>query len=50
MSNARNLIPLLSAIAAWTVMRAGGSLDSRRAIGAWRSATVPYPIYRGLTQ
>ena len=49
MSNARNFIPLRSAIAAWAVVRAGGSL-----MGTGRSdmmhTTVPYPIYRGLTR
>jgi len=49
MSDARNFIPFQSAIAAWAVVRAGGSL-----IGSWRSglmhSTVPFPIYRGLTR
>jgi hypothetical protein len=48
MSNARVLLPLQSAIAAWTVARTGG-LDC-----TWRSgimhAIVPFPIYRGLTR
>ena len=48
MSNARNFIPFQSAIAAWSVVRAGGSLR-----GTGRSdmthTTVPYPIYCGLT-
>jgi hypothetical protein len=48
MSNARNFIPFQSAVAAWAVVRAGGSL-----MGTGRSdmthTTVPYPIYRGLT-
>ena len=46
MSNARNFIPLPSAIAAGTVARVGGSL-----VGIGRSdmthPTVPFPIYRG---
>ena len=46
MSNARNFIPLPSAIAAGTVVRVGGSLA-----GTGRSdmahPTVPFPIYRG---
>ena len=49
MSNARQLLPLQPAVAAWTVARTDGGLD-----GAWRSgimhATVPFPIYRGLTR
>ena len=49
MSSARNFIPIQSAIAAWTVVRAGGSL-----MGTGRSdithTTVPYPIYRRLTR
>ena len=47
MSNARNFIPFQSAIAAWAVVRADGSLT-----GTGRSdmthSTVPFPIYRGL--
>jgi hypothetical protein len=49
MSNAHPILPLQSAIAGWTVVRADGGLD-----GTWRSdmmhATVPFPIYRGLTR
>jgi hypothetical protein len=49
MSKARNFIPFQSAIAAWAVVRAGGSL-----MGTGRSdithTTVPYPICRGLTR
>ena len=49
MSNVRQLLPLQSAIAAWTVARADGGLDC-----TWRSgmmhAIVPFPIYRGLTR
>ena len=49
MSNTRQIIPLQSAIAAWTVSRVGGSL-----VCMGRSdmtlPTVPSPIYRGLTR
>ena len=49
MSNARKFIPFQSAVAAWAVVRAGGSL-----MGTGRSdmthTTVPFPIHRGLTR
>ena len=48
MSNAHPLLPLQSAIAAWTVARADG-LDCTRRSGKMH-AIVPFPIYRGLTR
>ena len=42
-------IPLQSAIAAWTVARADGGLDCTGRSGMTH-ATVPFPIYRGLTR
>ena len=49
MSNTRNPIPLLSAIAGWTVLRADGGLLSRGR-SDMASPTVSFPIYRGLTR
>ena len=49
MSNARKFIPLQPALAAWTVMRVGGSLDGTGPADMTHP-TVPYPIYRGLTR
>jgi hypothetical protein len=49
MSNARNFIPFQSAIAAWAVVRAGGSLMGNGRSDIMRT-TVPYPISRGLTR
>ncbi len=49
MSIARPLLPLQSAIAVWTVARAGGALDCKGRSGIMH-AIVPFPIYRGLTR
>jgi hypothetical protein len=48
MSNARQLLPLQSAIAAWTVARTA-AVDCKGRSGMMH-AIVPFPIYRGLTR
>jgi hypothetical protein len=50
MSNApRTYLPLLSAIAGWTVLRVDGGLP-HRGRSDMASPTVSFPIYRGLTR
>jgi hypothetical protein len=49
MSIARPILPLQSAVAAWTDARTGGALDCKGRSGIMH-ATVPFPIYRGLTR
>jgi hypothetical protein len=48
MSDARKLIPLQPATAAWMVGRVGSLVCTGRS--GMTHPTVPFPIYRGLTR